>query len=821
MSELDQTKVNSPEGAEEVFTLEQILSEYKSEAFMRDERKLSKDQLEEQAEQIIAEMRRELEGLPPVEEEKPEESTGESVQETAVRSLERIPEPIPDPDAIWEAIIKATAGAETTPPAMDAKEVSGSEPDRKAEPDRAEEEKTPQLSEEELRLAEEARRIAEEEARRSAEAEALRLSEEEARLAEEKARRLAQEEAKAAAMAAEAERKREEEQRLQEERAREKEEIRKRREEEREEKRRRIAEEREEYRRRREEERAAKEEAARQAKQEWLQRMADLGPTEAAEEYASGIPGLKRRTILAFVLCGLACLVTLMGGRENSTLSFLRENSNVCIALLALQVAVMGCGWDILVRGIGTLAVGKPGFETIVLFANAAALGDALWILRGTDTPVGLPYNAAAALTMAFALLGTRMGRTALRDSFRTMRGAKVPTVVQVEPAQTDLGPVISKHLGGYRGFIARMIQQNPAEDLYRRISLLFIALCVFLSLLTSILSGNGVWLHTMAGMAAAAASCTALLSYHRTFSLIARRLAGRGAAIAGWSGAEEIRAAEGLVLRDGDLFPEKSISITGMKVLSGTRVEQIISYTGSMILTSGSGLSRAFSELMRQYAAPTRRTDDFQYDADGGFSASIVQDRVSVGTGAYMSLKGIQIPANIDVNGAIYTAVNGKLCALFIVEYAPSDVVRSALLSLNSSRLRPIFAVRDFGITPAMIKSKFRLSGNEVTFPPAEDRFRLSVDGDPEEAEPPAAIMTREGLNHYLEVIRCGRRMIRAVKRALTMTLIGSLAAIGIIALAAARGAFVNTSAWNLIVFQLGWTAATLLISDNADGDR
>ena len=191
------------------------------------------------------------------------------------------------------------------------------------------------------------------------------------------------------------------------------------------------------------------------------------------------------------------------------------------------------------------------------------------------------------------------------------------------------------------------------------------------------------------------------------------------------------------------------------------------------------------------------------------------------IGTGAYMSLKGIQIPANIDVNGAIYTAVNGKLCALFIIAYSPSDVVRSALTSLNRSRLRPIYAVRDFDITPAMIKSKFRLSGNEVTFPPAEDRFRLSADAGQGEQEPSAAIMTREGVNHYIEVIRCGRRMVKAVHRSTAMTLIGTVLAVGIIALASARGAFSNISAWNLIVFQLGWTAATLLISDNADGDR
>ena len=223
----------------------------------------------------------------------------------------------------------------------------------------------------------------------------------------------------------------------------------------------------------------------------------------------------------------------------------------------------------------------------------------------------------------------------------------------------------------------------------------------------------------------------------------------------------------------------------------------------------------------MRQYAAPTRRTDDFQYDADGGFSAGIAQDRIYLGTSAYMSLKGIQVPANIDVNGAIYTAVNGKLCGLFVIEYTPSDSVRAALMSLNCSRLRPIFAIRDFGITPAMIKSKFRLTGDEVTFPPVEDRFRLSVDGDPDEAEPPAAIMTREGLNHYFEVVRCGRRMIKAVRRSTAMTLIGSVLAMAIIVIASARGAFVNISAWNLIVFQLGWTAATLLIADNSDGDK
>lgn len=746
MSEHDQTKVNNPEETAEEFTLEQILSEYKSEAFMRNERKLSAKELESQAESIIAEVRRELEDPPTEEEPEVSESTSAEAHE----------------ESAPEAVV----------------------PEAGIEPEHAVEEPQESVSPEE--------------------AEALHLAEQMAAAAAkeaEKAEKLAEEE------------------RLREEKEREKEELRKKKEEDRELRKKTRAEERIEQRRRRNEERSAREEAKRKAKQEWLQKMADMTPAEAGEKYASGIAGLQRRTVAAFVLFVLMAFITLFGGRESASVAFLQGTRSICTALLVLQVLTMACGWDILARGIGTLVSMKPGIETLVTLANLAALGDALMIIRGTAEDVGLPYCAAAALVLAFAVMGTRMGRTALRDSFRTMRGAKIPTVVQMDPELTDLGPVITKHLGSYRGFIARMLQQDPVEELYHKLSPVLLILCVFLALLTSLISGRGTLLHALAGLFAAAASTTALMAYHRPFALVARKLAGRGAAIAGWSGAEEIIKGEGLILRDSDLFPEKTVSVTGMKVLSGTKVEQVISYTGSMILTSGSGLSRAFDELMRQYAAPTRRAEGFQYDADGGYSAYIAQDQVFVGSGAYMSLKGIRIPANIDVSGAIYTAVNGKLCALFIVEHTPSEGVRSALYSLEGSKLRPIFAIRDFNITPGMLKSKFRLPGS-VSFPPAEDRFLLSADGDPEEAEPPAAIMTREGLGHYLELIRSGRRMIRAVRRLLAMTLTGSLLAMAVIALAVARSAFVSVSAWNMLLYLLAWTIASLLISDNAEGD-
>ena len=58
---------------EETYSLASILAEYKTEAFIRSERRLSREELQQQAEAILADMRRSVE----------EELSGESGSQTA------------------------------------------------------------------------------------------------------------------------------------------------------------------------------------------------------------------------------------------------------------------------------------------------------------------------------------------------------------------------------------------------------------------------------------------------------------------------------------------------------------------------------------------------------------------------------------------------------------------------------------------------------------------------------------------------------------------------------------------------------------------
>ena len=80
MSEQSPEKLNSSEAPAETYSLASILSEYKSEAFIRNERRLSKEELEKRADEIIREMKRsveeELSEPEPAPEEAPPSSDG-------------------------------------------------------------------------------------------------------------------------------------------------------------------------------------------------------------------------------------------------------------------------------------------------------------------------------------------------------------------------------------------------------------------------------------------------------------------------------------------------------------------------------------------------------------------------------------------------------------------------------------------------------------------------------------------------------------------------------------------------------------------------
>ena len=793
MSEQSPEKLNSSEAPAETYSLASILSEYKSEAFIRNERRLSKEELEKRADEIIREMKRsveeELSEPEPSAQEPEAEDTPEEAQAEAPAPAEPLPslselaaaDLLPDPPAEDPG---NTSEQETEPPA----EVKGEPapqpreeenretppaaeaPQFEAQPQPEEPEPEPTAHSEESEKPEEAEEPEETEGPETPEEPDEPEPEEEKWPSPAEERKRQQREARA-------------------ERAR-----------------------------RKRQQREEKARLRKEAREKEPENVPELTAEEAAKQYASGVASLHRRMIPAFALSVVMALLLFLGGGSLGP-EALRGGRTLWILQAAMQLAVMILGLDVLAKGVTDLLSAKPGCETVVLLANIAAEIDAVLMISGHGGEPGLPpYCVTAAFTLAFALWGSYCRRSAFRETIRAMRLASVPTVVSSEDKLAEEGSILNKKLGTAKGFLQRATEPDLPERFYHKAVPPCLLPLLVLALAAAYLSGTGAIFRCLAALSCAAAAMSATMVYARPFFLTAKRLSLSGAALAGWRGAEDMAKAVGLVIRDLDIYPENSVILNGMKVLSGAHVEKVVAYTGSVILATGSGLRRVFGELMRQHAAPLYRVEDFDCGTEGGVSAFIGAEQVLVGTGAYMNLMGIRVPGSVDVAGAVYTAIDHELCGVFIVNYLPQELVQNALYRLESGRMRPIFAIRDFNISPSMMIQKFRLNEGSISFLPPENRYQLSV--EPETEGKPAALLSREGLWHYSETARGGRRLWRTTRRALLMTVLGSVLGVLIVFISCARGAFASVSPVKLLLAMLLWAFATLMIAESAEGD-
>lgn len=544
-------------------------------------------------------------------------------------------------------------------------------------------------------------------------------------------------------------------------------------------------------------------------------RKKNITPGEATARYAGNIRGLRAREIPAYLLCLLMAFLTLIPETEVLP-EFLRNEHIAGLSLFFLHLAVMLLGLDVILDGVKALFTLKPGRNTLIVLANAAALADSLQMSEFCVSPYGFPFSAAAALLVAFALSGKRMTQLALRYGFRTMQAAHVPTVIHAEEGMADEGRVLVKRVGNYQGFIPRMLE-NPLERLYRVLTPLILLVTLGLALILYRKNGGEALLHSISGILIAASSAFGSVCYSRPFKQTAKRLSVSGSAVAGWSGAREAADTVGMILRDKDLFPDNTLSVSGMKIISGGSIERVVAYTGSLILASGSGLNKVFDDLMRQYSASLCRVDDFEYAEEGGISAAIGTDRVLVGTEAYLINRNIGIPDDVRVEGAIYTAINAELTGIFYVNYRYLTPVGTSLREVLGSRLRPILALRNFSLTETELKSGFRLDSLPLKLLPIGDRYKLSVDISTEKTA--AAIMTREGIGHYVNIAKHTRRLMRAIRRSLVMLVTGILAGTAILFFSFLACAYEAASAWNLLAFLFLWAIASMLFADNASG--
>lgn len=529
----------------------------------------------------------------------------------------------------------------------------------------------------------------------------------------------------------------------------------------------------------------------------------------ALKHYSKSVKSLRPRLTIAFLMCLIPVYITLAAGFGFWLPGFLTE-SVLRWVLLGFNAVLLLLCYDIVAKGVYDLFRMRCGFET------AAVLTSVVTMVHAAVGNSAVPFCAVTTVGLFIALRGNYLKKSAIRRTFRTAINGENPYgIIRVEDGYNE-NPAFfkTKTAGHTEGFVTMTEDMDCAEKaLSYYVPILVVASVVF-SVVTWLGKGRDP-LYVLAACMTAGFPLGGMLSYSKPFDVLSKRMSHIGSAIAGWRGALSMSGTASIVLTDGDLFPKKTITFNGsdgLKIYGDFTPERLISYTAAMLIQSGSSLARRFEEIADLGHLP--RIDDFRHYESGGLGAEIQGDVVLIGSYSFMVLMGIRIPQDSKVKNAAYIAINNLPAGVFSMDYKPADLIQDSLKALiREKKLEIVLAVRDFTITPTMVKRCFKVSSDPLELPTVEQRVELS-DPDIERSGVRGAIVCREGLPAFADAVIGGRMLRRTSLFNTALSIIGGAIGVCIMFLLMYTAAYTAASAANVLLYTLAFLLPVVIVS-------
>ena len=465
-------------------------------------------------------------------------------------------------------------------------------------------------------------------------------------------------------------------------------------------------------------------------------------PEEAAQALGQTVASLNLRCALSGILAAALLWAGLvyegilppMAGLTPATApaAFMGANLLLLAGALAVSYSVLRDGLLGLVKA--------PSYETMPALAGAAALVQAVVALLNPDayqaTTLTL-MSGAAALALFMANLGNRLLAASVQDGYKLAASgvehegayrAKDKDLIRcLAPTLEEKDPwiLLSRPVEGDGGFLAQSFGPRAGEKRAQLLARILLG-CAAVGAVWMLATGKGV------NGAAAALAAILCLGAPLSATLIAgltalrtERTAGAvGAVIPGWSGIEELNGIDTVQVDAGELFTPESAQLEDIRIFKGGRIDRAILYAGSVLNQGCNTLSRLFRTIIADRTDILPPVKDLEVHTGLGFSAWCDNNRILIGTRAYMEQEGVPLPeadyeAKHSRNGelqVLYLAVSGNMYAMFVLRYVGGKHAARCLSILQKENIRLLVTCQDPSLTAEKIAAAYHLPEGFVT---------------------------------------------------------------------------------------------------------
>lgn len=540
--------------------------------------------------------------------------------------------------------------------------------------------------------------------------------------------------------------------------------------------------------------------------------------------------------ILALVLLhfGLAAegLVGPLGGLDPVTAPAAFYAADLLFLALALAV-----GWPVVRDGLKGLRGERPSMETMPAMAACAALLQAAVALLNAQNYQASSFtllSGIAALGLFLALLGDRVLLASVQGGFKLAQAgpehrgafrAKDKDLIRIlskDMDEKDPWVLLSRPAEWDDAMVEQGFGPRACERRARKTNYILLGAAVLAGLVFCVFGG---------GLNGGAAALTAVLCMGSPLSstLIAgfaslrlqQTAAASGAVIPGWAAIEELGGVDTVQADADELFTPDSAMLEDIRIFKGGRIDRAILYSASVLSKCCNTLSGLFRQIIEDRTDILYPVKDLEVHRGLGFSAWCDNNRILIGTRAYMEKEEVPLPdeeyeAKHSKNGELqilYLAVSGSLHAMFVLHYVGGRNAARGLEQLQKENIQLLVSCQDPTLTARHITDAYHLPEGMVVLLDQEQCAALGAATAEDTGSEGCCILCTNGFASLTGGLRAAEQAQNAETTATTVQLVSVWFSVAIAVLLTYAGSVGMLSVAAVLMYQAAWSALSIAV--------
>ncbi len=510
--------------------------------------------------------------------------------------------------------------------------------------------------------------------------------------------------------------------------------------------------------------------------------------------------------------------------------------TNTVLGLISIAVC-----YNVMLAGIKSLFKRKADNDTI------AALGIFVTVIAGIINlfdpesirdSVYHVYISAAIVGLIFNTLGKLMIVKRTERNFRYVAGDferyAVTSVDDEETAENfTRGSVAEPKIAAMRktefvdNFMKNSYTADISDEYSKKVSPYILIAGIVIALLSLIFDKGAanmkerlfIALAAFSGTVTMCSSFAVMLIVNVPLARATKKYLQYSAVMLGYSSVDEFADTNSLLVDAEQLFPNGSIELANLKLLSAISIEDCILMAASLSCQSGSVLRSTFYKMLRGKTELLYPVESYIYEDGLGLSGWIENKRVLLGTRELMenhSIDGLPSEAKekeyTKGNVAVYLSISGITAAMFVIEVSPNLSVTRWLQELELEGITTVIRTVDGFLSQRFLSDLFDIESDSVKL--LSFRYHKDYESETEYVPRQASSMLCSGHFPSFAMLVIGAKRLKFTAKLGASVMYGATILAGLIALIMMlAGSFVQLTPTLVLVYNLVVTGAALLV--------